>query len=166
MHAILGFAASDLTRVDSSLMTAAMNHRIKAIRAIKKRLMEASRAETTSEEANAFVATYFALTLQSASLEDGLCEYMTFIRGIRAITDQMRKQGIKPLFKGLLDKNNELGTPIPYEIPLLQGGWAGAAVEAIANLRPLCADPVEAEYSEHLMRVAQKLYSNSLHGEP
>lgn len=166
MHAILGFAASELTRTDSSLVTAAMNHRIKAIRAIKKRLTEASRAGTTHEEANALVATCFALTFQSVSLDDGLAEYMTFIRGILIIGVQMMFKGIKPVFQTLFDdRQNELVTPLMQDLPLIQRGWADAAVEAISNLRPLCVDAVEVEYYNQLLGIAEKLHTSSFDGE-
>ncbi|PNY26987.1 Sterol uptake control protein 2 [Tolypocladium capitatum] len=162
MHAILGFAASELTHTDSSLVTAAMNHRIKAIRAIKKRLTEGSRVETTYEEANALVATCFALTFQSVSLDDGLAEYMTFIRGILIIGMQMMFKGIKPVFQTLFeDRQNELVAPLMQDLPLIQRAWADAAVEAISNLRPLCVDAVEVEYYEQLLGIAEKLYTSS-----
>ncbi|GJN74303.1 C6 transcription factor [Purpureocillium lilacinum] len=162
MHAILGFAASSLTSTDSSLVTAAMNHRIKAIKAIKKRLTESSRTDTTYEEANALVATCFALTFQSVSLDDGLAEYMTFIRGILIVGMQMMFKGIKPVFTTLFDdKQNELMAPLMQDMPLIERGWVDGAVEAISNLRPLCLDPIEVEYYEQLIGIAEKLYTNS-----
>lgn len=51
MHAILGFAASQLIGTDSSVITSAMNHRIKAIKAIKKRLSETAKTSIAYEEA-------------------------------------------------------------------------------------------------------------------
>ena len=167
MHAILGFAASSLTSTDSSLVTAAMNHRIKAIKAIKKRLTESSRTDTTYEEANALVATCFALTFQSVSLDDGLAEYMTFIRGILIEGMQMMFKGIKPVFTTLFDdKQNELMAPLMQDMPLIERGWVDGAVEAISNLRPLCLDPIEVEYYEQLIGIAEKLYTNSFDGAP
>lgn len=52
MHAILGLAASDLMSQDPSLVTFAMSHRLKAIRAIKKTLSEVPKSNTF-EEGNA-----------------------------------------------------------------------------------------------------------------
>ncbi|KAK9441958.1 C6 zinc finger protein [Metarhizium brunneum] len=162
MHAILGFAASELVPTDSSFVQAAMNHRIKAIKAIKKRLSESARAQTSYEEANALVATCFALTFQSVCLEDGLAEYMTFIRGILIVGMQMMFKGIKPIFEQLFeDQQNEMMEPYLRDLPLIQRGWADAAVEAISNLRPLCAEPVEVEYCEQLLGIAEKLNVNS-----
>lgn len=94
MHAILGLAASELIRANHSLVEAAINHRLQALRGIKRRLgsiapssaqaplyppcPSASPPSTPScqkltyEEGNALLATCFALTFQSVILEDGM----------------------------------------------------------------------------------------------
>lgn len=165
MHAILGFAASELISTDSSLVTAAMNHRVKAIKAIKKRLAEAARSSTSHEEANALVATCYALTFQSVSLDDGIAEYMTFIRGIVIVGMQMMFRGIEPIFATMFeDQQDELLAPHMESLPLIQRGWADSALDAITNLRQLCVEPVEIEYQEKLMDIVQKLYTNSWAG--
>lgn len=165
MHAILGFAASELLSTDSSLVAAAMDHRIKAIKAIKKRLAEASKTNTSHEEANALVATCYALTFQSVSLDDGMAEYMTFIRGIVIVGMQMMFKGIKPIFETMFeDQQDELLGPYMETLPLIERGWADAAFEAISSLRPLCVEPVEIEYQEKLMSIVQKLYISSWTG--
>lgn len=166
MHAILGYAASELMVTDSSLAPVAMNHRIKAIKAIKKRLTDASRIETTYEEANALVATCFALTFQSVSLEDGLAEYMTFIRGIVIVGMQMMFKSIKPLFSNLFESNqDEVLAPYMEGLPLIEKGWAETAIESITNLGPLCTRQVEIEYHEQLMTVSSQLLTNSFEGK-
>ncbi|KAH6610166.1 hypothetical protein Trco_000186 [Trichoderma cornu-damae] len=162
MHAILGYAASELMHTDRSLVSVAMNHRIRAIRAIKKRLAEASKLETTYEEANALVATCFALTFQSVSLADGLAEYMTFIRGIVIVGMQMMFKSIKPVFSNLFESNqDEVLAPYMEGLPLIQKGWTKTAIESIANLGPLCTRQVEIEYREHLMTISSHLLTNS-----
>ncbi len=165
MHAILGYAASELIHSDSSLVSAAMNHRIKAIKAIKKRLGEASRTDTNYEEANALVATCFALTFQSVSLEDGLAEYMTFIRGIVIVSMQMAFRGITHVFPTLFeDEQNRILAPQMVDLPLIEKAWVDSAVEALEKLRPLFTLQVEIEYHDQLMGIAQKLYINSFDG--
>lgn len=91
MHSLLGLAASELIRTNASLAEAAMNHRLRALRAIRRRLgaiapsspdaplyapsqgaeSRRSRPHITYEEGNALLATCFALTFQSVLLEDG-----------------------------------------------------------------------------------------------
>ncbi|OAA80184.1 Zn(2)-C6 fungal-type DNA-binding domain protein [Akanthomyces lecanii RCEF 1005] len=128
MHAILGFAASELVHQDGTLVAAAMNHRIKAIKAIKKRLAESARTDTSYEEANALVATCFALTFQSVSLEDGMAEYMTFIRGIVIVGMQMSFRNIAPVFTTLFDNDpNEHLAAQMEDLPLIERAWVDAA---------------------------------------
>ncbi|KAI9158433.1 Sterol uptake control protein 2 [Paramyrothecium foliicola] len=162
MHAILGYAATQLVPSDSSLLAPAMTHRIKAVRAIKKRLSEASRLSTSHEEANAMIAACFALTFQSVGFEDGLAEFMTFVRGIVVVGMHMMFKGIKPLFSNLMQQEQDsiLG-PVMEGLPLAQKGWADAAVESIGNLQPLCIGPLESDYQPRLMEIAQKLYTSS-----
>jgi hypothetical protein len=166
MHAILGFAATQLVSTDASLYAPAMGHRIKAIRAIKKRLTEASRNSTTYEEANAMVAACFALTFQSVSFEDGMAEFMTFVRGIVVVGMQMMFRGVKPLFGNLIGpEKDELLASVMETLPLIQKGWVDDAVEGLGNLQLLCVEPMEADYRERLMAIAQKLYINSYDGK-
>ncbi|KAM0564525.1 hypothetical protein ACHAPJ_000739 [Fusarium lateritium] len=162
MHAILGFSASEIMRTDASVVSSAMNHRIKAIKAIKKRLAETARTSIEYEEANAMVATCYALTFQSVSLEDGLAEFLTFIRGIMIVGMQMLFRGIKPLFENMAEQDTDsLLEPLMGGLPLIQKGYVDSVVEAITNLKPLCKEQVEIEYHQHLVNMTEKLYINS-----
>jgi hypothetical protein len=166
MHAILGFAASDLMRQDPSLVSSAMGHRVKAIKAIKRSLSEMPKASSTYEEANALVATCFALTFQSVMLDDGLAEFMTFIRGILIVGMQMWMKGLKPIFANMIAQDSQsLLAPFMEALPLIQKEWTDGAVAAIEALRPLCQDPVEIEYHELILDMAQNLYVSSFGGK-
>lgn len=166
MHAILGMAACDLMNSDPSLLAFAMAHRVKAIKAIKKSLAELPKQRgTTSEHANALIATCFALTFQSVTFEDGMAEYMTFIRGILIIGTQMWIKGIKPIFVNIIEQDSRsILEPKMAELPLIQKEWADGAVEAIGGLRHLCRDVVEIEYHDLLMEMATKLHTSSWEG--
>ncbi|KAF5526031.1 Sterol uptake control protein 2 [Colletotrichum aenigma] len=133
MHAILGMAACDLMAQDPSLLAFAMAHRVKAIKAIKKSLAELPTKGTNMEHANALVATCFALTFQSTSFEDGMGEFMTFIRGILIIGAHMMCKGTKPVFVNMLDQDSRaVLEPKMVNLPLIRQEWADGAVEAIA----------------------------------
>jgi len=166
MHAVLGLSASDLMRKDSQLLPFAVSHRVKAIRSIKKRLTEISRsAEVAPNESNAMVATCFALTFQSVLLDDGMAEFMTFIRGILIVGMQMWMKGINPMFNNLIndDVENKLA-PYMEHLPLIQREWVDAAATAIQGLRGLLREEVEIEYHDILMDWVQKLYTSSFEG--
>ncbi|KAI1388770.1 uncharacterized protein F4822DRAFT_429385 [Hypoxylon trugodes] len=138
MHAILGLAASDLMLQDPSLVTFAMMHRLKAIKAIKKRLNEAHKSNNP-EEGNAIVATCFALTFQSVILDDGMAEYMTFCRGIvlvAARTCAMHRDRF--LFSNM--GNNEpasLLRPFLENMPPVNSEWVDMAIASIRAIEPL-----------------------------
>lgn len=148
-------------------MEFAVAHRMKAIRSIKKALGEIPKRSTTHEEANALIATCFALTFQSVSFDDGMIEFMVFIRGIIIVGMQMFMKGLPPIFVNILgnDTSNVL-QPYMYDLPVIQKEWTDAAVMSIESLRPLCRSDVEIEYHEKLMEMAQPLYTSSWDGEP
>jgi len=177
MHAILGYSASELMATqDASLAEAAMSHRYKAIKAIKKSLCQpaaASSSPSTSssatpsyppncagsgsnapatsskdkdamfEEGNALMATCFALTYQSVLLEDGMAEYMTFIRGIIIVAIQMYCRGATLLFGHLLgDRQQQALEPHMRDLELIEADWTARAARSVEGLRPL-VDGVE-----------------------
>ena len=165
MHAILGLAASELIDDDASLITAAMTHRLKAIKAIKRTLADVPRANTF-EEGNALMATCFALTFQSVILEDGMAEYMTFIRGIMIVAMQMYQKGAKFLFTNWIGEDQKaIMKPLLEKVPLVHRDWVDSAATAVQNLSPICMDPISRKYHELLLEMIAQLYKSSFGGE-
>jgi len=164
MHAILGLAASELMCDDPSLITSAIEHRVKAIRAVKRALADAPKANTF-EEGNALMATCFALTLQSVALDDGMVEYMTFIRGIIIVAIQMYIKGAKLLFGQMLgDAAKDALQPYMAELPLVEQSWVDGAAGAIQALRPLCQNDTEIRYWELILAMTDQLRVSSWEG--
>ncbi|KAK3315318.1 hypothetical protein B0H66DRAFT_565067 [Apodospora peruviana] len=165
MHAILGFAASELISQDPTLVAPAMDHRLKAIKAIKKTLADVPKAPSNNsfEEGNALMATCFALTFQSVWLSDGMAEYMTFIRGIIIVAMQMYMKGCANFIFGdfLGDKQTETLAPHMQQLPLIKTEWTDAAVAGIKGLEPLLVSDTEKKYHEMILVMAQKLYVSS-----
>ncbi|ERT00036.1 c6 zinc finger domain containing protein [Sporothrix schenckii 1099-18] len=223
MHALLGMAASDLMRDDPSLVTAAMDHRLKAIRSIKRTLAAVpkwpnsgaaqsqpavgersgsgsasphSTGEESSgkgggarrqsgsssgepwdlhggssapgtpmfEEGNALMATCFALTFQSVALDDGMAEYMTFIRGIIVVAIQMYLKGARIMFRNLLNNDQaELLRPAIEPMSAIDRQWSMAALTACQNLAPLCAgDSMATTYQKLVVEMAEALLVSPL----
>ncbi|KAG7294310.1 hypothetical protein NEMBOFW57_004381 [Staphylotrichum longicolle] len=207
MHAILGYSASELmATTDPSLAEAAMSHRLKAIKAIKRALASStpspspcpnsssfpsssssssphpssssspppappqpppgSRNDPLFEEGNALMATCFALTYQSVLLDDGLAEYMTFIRGIMIVAIQMYCKGAALLFGPLLgDSQKEALRPHMEELGLIDAGWTARAVRGVEGLRGLVVGvegrEVEERYWELISEMAKMLSVSS-----
>ncbi|KAI1210413.1 uncharacterized protein F4807DRAFT_423339 [Annulohypoxylon truncatum] len=180
MHAILGLAASDLMQQDPSLVTFAMMHRLKAIKAIKKTLNEAPKSNTF-EEGNALVATCFALTFQSVILDDGMAEFMTFVRGVVLVAMQMWAKNARPLFTNLHQSDpQKILKPIIEAIPPIRSSFAASASASIRALEPLCRrspittssssndndddndnDDLERTYQQYLLGIADALPTSS-----
>ncbi|RYP14987.1 hypothetical protein DL765_005984 [Monosporascus sp. GIB2] len=136
-------------------------HRVKAINAIKKSLANAPKS-STFEEGNALLATCFALTFQSVSLEDGMAEYMTFCRGLLIVAIQMYYKGSKFIFNNWMgDDKKALLEPLMETIAPIRREWTDMAVASIAALEPLCKHQVEVEYCQLLKEWAETLYTNS-----
>lgn len=112
------------------------------------------------------IATCYALTFQSVSLEDGLAEFMTFIRGIMIVGIQMMFRGIKPIFENMMEQDaDHVLMPHMESLPLIQKSWVDPALEAITNLKALCLEPIEVEYQGLLINIVEKLYINSWDGQ-
>lgn len=112
------------------------------------------------------VATCFALTFQSVSLDDGLAEFMTFIRGIMIVGMQMMFRGIKPVFDNMMEQQQDsILEPLMQGLPLIEKGWTDSAKEAVLNLKPLCLTPLEIDYYEQLVVIVEKLYVSSWEGK-
>ncbi|KAI0406301.1 C6 zinc finger protein [Xylaria palmicola] len=161
MHAILGLAASDLMLHDPSLVTFAMAHRLKAIKAIKKTLTDVPKTNAF-EEGNALLATCYALTFQSVMLDDGMAEFMTFCRGIVIVAIQMYCKGAKFIFSNFLG-DDQLASlqPLMEAVPPIRKDWTDMAATSIAALEPLCKQQVEVEYYQLLTNIANSLYTSS-----
>ncbi|KAI1428840.1 C6 zinc finger protein [Xylaria sp. FL1777] len=160
MHAILGLAASDLMPQDPSLVTFAMAHRLKAIKAIKKTLTDVPKSNTF-EEGNALLATCYALTFQSIMLDDGMAEFMTFCRGILIVAIQMHCKGSKFLFTNFFGEEH-MGAlqPLIESIPPIKKDWTDMAVANISALGPLCKQQVEIDYHQLITDIAKALYTS------
>ncbi|KAI5927991.1 hypothetical protein F4810DRAFT_646336 [Camillea tinctor] len=162
MHGILGFAASSLLAEDPSLRTLAISHRIKAIRAVKKVLGDATHA-TTFEEGNALLATCYALTFQSIYLDDGMAEFMTFSRGIMLIMFHMLNKGTKFIFQNTFGwEQLELIKPLVEATPPIPKEWADMAVKGIADLKPLYKDGIESKLYKLISDVSMALHGSLL----
>ena len=166
MHAILAVAASDITdREDPTLLPHALTHRLKAINSIKETLSGATTNTVTHESANALLATCLALTIQSVSLDDGMVEYMTFMRGLMVVGVQMWKGGVRPMFSNLVEGGAQAALePHMIGLPLVRREWVDAAVQGIEGLERLCREGVEREYHRLLVDWARTLYVSSWEG--
>ncbi|KUI63216.1 Sterol uptake control protein 2 [Cytospora mali] len=164
MHSILGLAASELITSNNSLKEAAISHRLKAIKDIKRRLAVPS-SSVDYAEGNALMAACFALTFQSIFLEDGMAEHMAFVRGVFIVAVQMAEAGVDFMFSNLLSEDQEALLRPHVEkvvLPASMAEWRDGAAAALEALRPLCGgDELKVRYLEMTLDIARGLYESS-----
>ena len=164
MHAILALSASDLAPKDPRYTATALAHRVRAIEALKPILSPDT--AVTHESANALLATCLALTIQSVAIDDGLTEYMTFMRGLVVVGTQLWKGGFRPIFANLAGGGAQaVLEPHMAGLRLLRTEWTDAAVRAIAGLEAVCGGEVERECRALLLDWARTLYVSSWEGK-
>lgn len=105
------------------------------------------------------MATCFALTFQSVALDDGMAEYMTFIRGIIVVAVQMYMKGARIMFRNLLgNEETELLRPVIEPMTGIDRQWSEAALRAVQNLAPLCVgDEMATAYHALVVQMAEAL---------
>jgi hypothetical protein len=166
MHGMLGLSASDLTTKitqTSALACSAMTHRVQAIKSLNRAL---SKGLHTFEEGNAMLATCYVLIFQSVLLDDGLAEYMSFIRGVVLIAQNMGCKRMKFLFHSFLGMD-ALAQMDPHlkEGPEINPGPVNAGCKSLEAFGPLCQRDYEKNFHGSLLKTARALYTSSRNGK-
>jgi hypothetical protein len=111
---MLALSSSDLEASSGhpfpKLTQSAMSHRILAIKSLNHAL---STGMHSPEDGNAMLATCYILLHQSTLIDEGLPEYLTFVRGCVLASIQIDYKGLKFLFQNLLNKD-EIKMTRPY----------------------------------------------------
>ncbi len=163
---MLGLSASDLTEKGApkcELTFSAMSHRVQAIKSLNQAL---SNGLHTFEEGNAMLATCYVLIFQSVLLEDGLAEYMTFIRGCVLIAQNMGCKRMKFLFHSFLGMDS-LAKMDPYlrDSPEVNPGPVSAGCMSLEAFEHLCQRDYEEKFHSSLLKTARALYTSSRNGK-
>jgi hypothetical protein len=136
---------------------------VKAIEALNRAV---SRGIQTMEEGNAMIGTCYALLFQSVLMNDGLTEYMSFIRGTVAIIIHMAQNQMKFLFHHMQDHEQmEQIDPMLYETPLIDAEAVGAACRSLEKMAPLCTTKIEIQLYGLLLNMARTCITSSRDGK-
>jgi hypothetical protein len=139
-----------------------MIHRVKAIEALNKAV---SRGIQTMEEGNAMIGTCYALLFQSVLMNDGLTEYMSFIRGTVAVAIHMAQNQMKFLFHHMWDyEQMEQVDAMLHETPLIDAEVAGAACRSLEKMAHLCTTKTEIQLYGLLLNMARTCITSSRDG--
>jgi hypothetical protein len=163
---MLALSASELacsTDPTPEMNSTALTHRVKSISSLNRAV---ARGITCYQEGNAMLATCFSLLFQSCLLDDGLNEYMMFIRGMISIGFNMGGRRMQFIFTRLFDQEQlEQVDPLMKSAPLIQADVVGAANRSFENFAPLCIRKVELDVYKVLSGIARALITSSRDGK-
>lgn len=162
---MLALSASDIAEHNPSpaspeLECVAMSHRIKAIASLNDAI---GKPLESIEQGNAMIATCFSLLFQSTLIDDGLVEYMTFIRGVLVVSMHMGQKNIGFLFEHMFDQAQVVASELT-DSPLIDPELAGRACRSLEQLSPLVKNPREVEFYGYLLSTARALFTSSQDG--
>jgi hypothetical protein len=163
---MLALSASDLeaesSQPSSELAQSAIVHRILAIKSLNSAI---SIGMHSPEDGNAILATCWILLSQSLLIDEGLSEYLTFIRGCVLVPLQMSYRGLKFLFQNLLtDDEIEMIRTYLQRMPAIDLMSVHAACVSLEALAPLCERESEKMILEHALEIVRKFYVSSCDG--
>ena len=162
MHAILGLAASHLDLTSgANFHSVAIQHRVLAI----KRSNEAvSKPHRNGSDADALLASCYALTFQSAYMRDGLSEFLQMVQGCNLLSEQLKSEDIPMAF--FLAKNDhfEYMEDKLLDLPIIDQHLVDAAQESLSMLPPLFDQPCHSYFYHLLTTVIDALKLGSLGG--
>jgi hypothetical protein len=169
LHAMLALAASDLACGSRpvfdrpQLTSVALAHRVKAISALNNAI---AAGIPGFEVGNAMIGTCFALVFQSTLINDGFSEYMTFIRGVLAISIQMGMVKMKFLFTNLWGDQgfSKVASAIPTTPPI-KPEIVAACCRSFERFSNLCRSKTQIEVYTVLEGIARSLISSPRDGE-
>ena len=167
LHSMLALSASDIAEsnpspANSGLECVAISHRVKAISSLNEAI---GKPIASMEQGNAMIATCFSLLFQSTLIDDGLVEYMTFIRGVVVVSMHMGQRDIGFLFNHMFDQA-EIVLEELTESPLIDPDHARRACRSLELLFPLIQNTREKEYYGYLLSAARALFTSSGDGMP
>jgi hypothetical protein len=163
---MLALSASDLEATSGQpsfkLAQSAMFHRTLAIKFFNRAL---STGLHSLEDGNAMLATCYILVYQSTLIDEGLSEYLTFVRGCVLVPLQMGYRGLKFLFQNLLsDDEIELTRPYFQRMPAVDLRPVDAACVSLEALAPLCEREWEKTIREHTLEIVHNFYLSPCDG--
>lgn len=110
-------------------------------------------------------ATCYNLFVQSTLIDDGLIDYMTFIRGSIIISKQMLAQGMEFVFHSIWgDDSVSTLNPSLKDAPLIDADRVKAACKSLEGFKHLCLGQVETEMHGLLLSTARALFASSWDG--
>ena len=142
MHAILGLGASHLNRMtpSSAYEKDALTHRGHAINGLNTCMAKSSHVYG---EADAMLATCYALTFQSSYMSDGLSDFVIFVRGCALATGKIRDENVPTAFNLAPDRHHEFIRPRLPHLPRINPIHIQEGLDALDEIQTYLSQEAE-----------------------
>jgi hypothetical protein len=147
----------------SRLESVALSHRVLAVKGLNRALSTPPR---TSADADAIVATCYALSLQSSFIGDCVEEFLITLRGCNLVIAQNWSEKLGTVFRSL-DQHGQLEVASERLrcVPTIDERLVEAAKESLERLTPLCKDVAETKVLGFLLDVVYACQYSSREGK-
>jgi hypothetical protein len=142
MHALLSLSASHLNKLSTNEFTAiSQSHRLSAIKGLNIVL---NQPVTSAEQADAILATCYALLMQSCYIDDGLPTFLIMTRSCDALTRQIHSLPVGSLLaQDNLDSRIESVQSRLKGVPKFSVDFLRSAITSLNALQPRCQQAFE-----------------------
>lgn len=163
MHAILALGASHLNRMtpSGSFEKEALMHRGHAINGLNTCMAKTSHAYG---EADAMLATCYALTFQSSYMPDGLSDFVIFVRGCALATGKIRDENAPTAFNLAPDRHHQVIRPRLQRLPSLNSIHISQGLEALDETQAYLHHEAEHKFYLSIRDVLMSLQQSSAAG--
>lgn len=140
----------------------ALSHRVNAIRGLNSAL---SHQPQSQQDADALIATCYALTLQASYMGCSTGEFLVQLRGVNLVTTQDWASKFGTVFKALTPEEQEA---VAFErlttAPVLSAPAIKQGMDSLERFKPLCTEPLAAKIVNLYMEVLQTCQKSSHEG--
>jgi hypothetical protein len=163
MHAMLALSASHLlTTSTSQLRSESLSYRGLALKGLNNAL---SKPPECKEDADAMLATCWALSFQTTYMGESVEEFLTMMRGCTLIMNQNWKGKFGTSFHNLsYEARDELIVPLLESCPLVNQEFVTEGRESMQRMKGLKMDAVEEKVFQLLTELVRLLSVSSLEG--
>jgi hypothetical protein len=142
MHALLSLSASHLNKLSTNEFTViSQSHRLSAIKGLNTAV---NQPVTSAEQADAILATCYALLMQSWYMDDGLPTFLVMTRSCDALTRQIHSLPVGSfLAQDNLDSRIESVQTRLKGVPKFSMNFLRSAITSLNALQPRCQQAFE-----------------------
>ncbi|KAH0848333.1 C6 transcription factor [Fonsecaea pedrosoi] len=162
MHALLSLGASHLSRLTGvDYRRESLIHRGQAIAGLNHALSQTARSYG---EADAMLASCYALTFQASYMSDGLSDFITMVRGCALTTEKIKQEHSPTAFNLQPDWHFKYMAPRLQNLPAVDPLLLQDAYTALEGVRPFLTGGTEIDFHEALVDVITSLQASPASG--